>query len=61
MKLEGGHKSQYDGCRQKKLFFKCAVSDVYDDSPALHGVQVPQLHDLLLSLVDVCEVLDLLQ
>lgn len=27
----------------------------------LHDVEVPQLHDLLLTLVDVGEVLDLLQ
>lgn len=31
------------------------------NAPALHDVEVPQLHDLLLPLVDVGELLDLLQ
>lgn len=30
-------------------------------TPVLHDVEVPQLHDLLLPLVDVGEILDLLQ
>lgn len=30
-------------------------------TPVLHDVEVPQLHDLLLPLVDICELLDLLQ
>lgn len=30
-------------------------------TPVLHDVEVPQLHDLLLALVDICELLDLLQ
>lgn len=30
-------------------------------TPMLHDVEVPQLHDLLLPLVDVGELLDLLQ
>lgn len=37
------------------------ASSVVSHIPVLHYMQVPQLHHLLLSLVDVCELIQLLQ
>lgn len=40
--------------------FLCFFQKTYD-VPVLHDVEVPELHDLLFSLVDIGELLDLLQ
>lgn len=46
--------------KSRNISVKCAVTVACSGvsrSPVLHYMQVPQLHHLLLSLVDVCELI----
>lgn len=58
MKLEGRKQEQNDHLMLTGAG-ECLTPASY--TPVLHDVEVPQLHDLLLPLVDICELLDLLQ